>query len=101
MSEPVFQRAEDQARAARDYFAEAFFDEDETYWLVADGRTREQALATITAIEPEMPARSARLVRGWLGERGHDAWFKRDADGPVEMWQVDFDEAVEGERHGH
>jgi|SRR5580693_2752928 hypothetical protein len=98
MSELEFQRAEDQAQVARDYFDAAFCDEDETYWLVAEGRTQEQAIATITAIEPEMPARSARCVHGWLGQRGYDAYFERDKDGPVEMWQVDFDEPSEGER---
>jgi hypothetical protein len=85
-----FEAAVDQVQAARDYFAEAFFDEDVMYWLVADGRTRDEAIATITAFEPMLPAQSAHLVRGWLGRRGYDAWFRKDADGPVEMWQVEW-----------
>jgi hypothetical protein len=88
-----FERAADQAQAARDYFAEAFYDEDETYWLVAEGRSRDEAIATITAIEPMMPALSAHLVRGWLGRHGYDASFRKDPDGPVEMWQVEWTEA--------
>jgi len=87
---PEFQRATDQVQAARDMFAEVF-GEDDVQWLVAEGRTREQALETVTAIEPEMPAQSARLVRGWLGRYGYDAFFKRDKNGPVEMWQVEWE----------
>lgn len=83
-----FQRAEDQAQAARDMFGEQFFDEDETYWVVAEGRTAEEAVGLISNIEPEAERPTATLVHGVLGVRHGESWFTKQADGPVAMWQV-------------
>ena len=51
-----FARAADQAQAAREMFAEQFFDEDETYWMVAEGRTTEEAIALISNIASGDPS---------------------------------------------
>lgn len=83
-----FERAPDQAGAARGFFDECFFDEDETYWVVAEGRTAEEAVALISNIEPAAERPQAKLVRGVLGHRYEQAWFTKQPNGPIEMWEV-------------
>jgi hypothetical protein len=83
-----FERAEDQAAAAVEMRDELFFDEGETYWVVAEGRTAEGAVALISNIEPEAERPEARIVYGWLGTRYGQSWFSKDSEGPVQMWQV-------------
>lgn len=83
-----FAQAGDQAQVAREMFAEMFFDEDETYWLVAEGRTSEEAAALVSNIEPNQGRQTAALVRGVLGTRYGESWFQKAADGPVAMWEV-------------
>lgn len=83
-----FERATDQQQAARDLSGEMFFDEDETYWVVAGGRTAEQAAELISNIEPAAERPTATLVRGVLGTKYGQSWFQKHEDGPVEMWQV-------------
>lgn len=83
-----FVRAEDQQAAAREFSGEMFFDEDETYWVVAEGRTAEMAVEVVTNIEPGQERPSAVLVHGELGRKHGEAWFRKTPDGPVAMWQV-------------
>jgi hypothetical protein len=83
-----FSRAADQAAAAREMFDECFCDEDETYWMVAEGRTADEAVALISNIEPEAERPQAKLVRGVLGTRHGESWFTKQPDGPVAMWEV-------------
>lgn len=83
-----FVRAEDQQQAAREAFAEIFFDEDEIYWLVAEGRTAEEAIALASNVDPPEEQPAARLVCGCLGMNGYDRYFKLEKNGPVEMWEV-------------
>lgn len=84
----AFQRADDQQKAAREAFDSIFFNGDETTWLIADGRTADEARAIASNTDEAEWQPEVTLVKGWLGTKDSEDWFQTAADGPVEMWKV-------------
>lgn len=84
----------DEARGLLATHGFIFDNEDGTYWIGAEGRTEEQALAEVRELEPASLGEGEPAVckrRGRVGVNEYDEHrLNLDAEGPIEVWEVEF-----------